>query len=344
MNNPVLAEVTRGSIVESFHTGALVAVDAEGAVRFALGDIERPVFPRSAYKPIQTLALIESGAADAYGLSDSDIALASASHNGEAIHHDRVVSWLHALDLDDSALACGVASPMEPALRVTFHRQQLTPDRAYHNCSGKHSGMLTLCRHAGHDLNDYQHYEHPSQQHWMSIIGSVCGIDAGRCTWAYDGCGLPALAFPLKALAQGFARLVTPATFEASRATAAERIVKSCTAHPAMVAGTGRACTEVMQCFGGDVLVKTGAEGVFAGGIPQLGLGFALKIDDGSQRGSEVALGAVLDALGVLDDTRQQALARVLNPEVKNSRNQQVGEIRVPDTLVDRLRTGPTTR
>ncbi|MEM6986472.1 MAG: asparaginase [Pseudomonadota bacterium] len=337
MSNPVLAEVTRGGMVESYHTGALVAVDADGTVRCALGDIERPVFPRSAYKPIQTLALVESGAADAFALNDSDLALASASHNGEAVHHDRVQNWLSELALDDSALACGVDSPMEPDLKAAFHRAQLTPDRAYHNCSGKHAGMLTLCRHGDLDTSGYQDYTHPSQQHWIDIMGEMCGVDAGRCPWDYDGCGLPALAFSLRSLAQGFARLVTQSHLTGLRSQAAKRIVQACTQHPMMVAGTGRACTEIMRHLDGAALVKTGAEGVFAGGFPTLGLGFALKIDDGARRGSEVALGAVLDAFGLLAPTQRQALVPVITPKVLNSRAQHVGDMRVPDGLVAQL-------
>ncbi|MEM7376656.1 MAG: asparaginase [Pseudomonadota bacterium] len=340
MTRPVLAEITRGGLVESYHTGALVAVDAEGTVRFALGDVDRPVFPRSAYKPIQTLALVESGAAAAHGLSDSDVALACASHNGEAVHHDRVQAWLAELDLDETALACGVDSPMEPALRTEFDRARRTPNRAYHNCSGKHAGMLTLCRHAGHAYTDYQAFEHPSQRHWRHIMGELCEVDTERCAWDYDGCGLPALAFPLTALARGFARLVTPGCLTGERAAAAERIVTACNAHPHMVAGTGRACTRVMACLDTVTLVKTGAEGVFAGGVPSLGIGFALKIDDGARRGSEVALGAALDALGVLDGPQRDALADVLAPEVRNSRGQRVGGMRVPEGLVSTLRNG----
>lgn len=338
MNNPVLAEVTRGGIVESFHTGAVIAVDASGATRFSLGDVDRPVFPRSAYKPLQSLALIESGAAAAHALSASDIALACASHNGEAIHHDRVSAWLTEIGLDLEALACGVDTPMEAQCKAAFHRAQGTPDRAFHNCSGKHAGMLTLCTHAGHSTDNYQLYDHPSQQHWINILGEMCGIDAGRCTWDYDGCGLPALAMPLRAVATGFARLATPATLTGARAEAATTIHNACTAHPMMVAGTGRACTRVMEALEGAALVKTGAEGVFAGSVPSLGLGFALKIDDGSQRGSEVALSAVLDALDLIDDQSRSALAPTLSPPVVNSRGQQVGTLRAPDSLVSTLR------
>lgn len=340
MSNPVLAEVTRGGLVESFHTGALIAVDAGGAVRCALGDVDRPVFPRSAYKPLQTLALVESGAADAFDLDASDIALACASHNGEDLHHDRVTAWLGEIGLSPDALACGVDTPMEPEHKAAFHRAQRTPDRAYHNCSGKHAGMLTLCRHCGHSPDDYQDYNHASQQAWINTVGEMCGIDAGRCDWDYDGCGLPALAMPLRDLARGFARLANPAGLSAARADAATRIHAACTAHPMMVAGTGRACTRVMETLGDIALTKTGAEGVFAGSVPSLGLGFALKADDGARRASEVALSAVLDALGLLSDAQRAELSPTLTPNVVNSREQTVGTLRVPDGLVAQLRAG----
>jgi len=340
VTNPVLAEVTRGGLVESFHTGAVIAVDAGGTTRFALGDVDRPIFPRSAYKPLQTLALVETGAADAFTLDPSDIALACASHNGEDLHHDRVEAWLGELGLTTDALACGIDTPMEPEHKAAFHRAQRTPDRAFHNCSGKHTGMLTLCQHAGHTHDNYQHYEHASQQHWINLMGEMCGIDAGRCDWDYDGCGLPALAMPLRDLARGFARLANPAALTGARADAATRIHAACTAHPMMVAGSGRACTRVMETLGDIALAKTGAEGVFAGSVPSLGLGFALKIDDGARRASEVALSAVLDALGLLSDAQRTALAPTLTPDVVNSRGQTVGTLRAPGELVASLRTG----
>jgi len=171
-------------------------------------------------------------------------------------------------------------------------------------------------------------------------MGEMCGIDAGRCDWDYDGCGLPALAMPLRDLARGFARLANPAALTGARADAATRIHAACTAHPMMVAGSGRACTRVMETLGDIALAKTGAEGVFAGSVPSLGLGFALKIDDGARRASEVALSAVLDALGLLSDAQRTALAPTLTPDVVNSRGQTVGTLRAPGELVASLRTG----
>lgn len=323
--NPVLVEYTRGPLVESVHRGAVAVAHADGRLRYACGDIESPVFARSSLKPLQAIPLIETGAAEACKASDQQIALACASHNGESCHHELAGRWLADLGLTEDDLACGPAAPMGEAALEQFYRAGGSKGRLYHNCSGKHAGMLAVCVHCGDGVTDYQQHDHPSQQRWLSVLGEMCDLNGQALPWDYDGCGLAAPATPLHALATGLARMADPISLTKNRQQACERIHHAATSHPHLVAGEARACTQVMQVLGGKLTVKVGAEGVYAGVVPSLGLGFALKMDDGARRSAEVALGAVLKQLGLLTDSTEAELATVINPELKNSRDQVTG-------------------
>lgn len=323
--NPVLVELTRGPLVESRHRGAVAVARADGRLHFACGDVDTPVFARSALKPLQAIPLLETGAAEACGADDRHIALACASHNGEDCHHALAASWLSDLGLDESALACGPDAPLGEAARERFFRADGQRDRLYHNCSGKHAGMLAVCCHCGDPVAGYQRHEHPSQQRWLRALGELCGVDGPGLAWDADGCGLPAPAMPLRALATGLARMADPTGLGAARQRACERIHHAVTAHPQLVAGEARGCTLVMQALGDKLTVKVGAEGVYAGFVPALGLGFALKVDDGARRGAEIALGGVLRGLGLLDDDSGARLEAVFEPVLRNSRGETTG-------------------
>ncbi len=334
-SNPVLVEYTRGPLVESVHRGAVAVAYADGSLLYAYGDVDTPVFARSALKPLQAIPLLETGAAEACGASDAQIALACASHNGEDCHRDLAAQWLSDLGLSESDLACGADAPLGIAARERFFRAGGSKGRLYHNCSGKHAGMLAVCSHCGDGVVDYQQHDHPSQQRWLQVLGEMCRVDGLAMPWDYDGCGLSAPATPLHALATGLARMANPSGLSNARQQACERVHQAVTANPHLVAGENRACTLVMQALGDKVTVKVGAEGVYAGIVPSLGLGFALKVDDGASRGAEVALGGVLKKLGLLDEQSEAQLVSVINPTLKNSREQSTGIGRPADAFIE---------
>jgi len=326
-NHPVLAEVLRKGVVESIHRGSAVVVDQRGDVTFAIGKPGRLIFPRSSLKFFQALPIIESGAADAYGLTDRQLALACASHNAEPMHVDAVSEWLGQLQLGTDDLECGPTLPLSENAAHALIASGVAPTRLHQNCSGKHCGMLTVSRHLGVETRGYSEYTHPSQQAWLQTLGELTDVDASSLHWERDGCGLPAVQLPAYNLALGFARYASPDQLGSTRATAVRRILSAIGAYPEMVAGTGRCCTAVMQHTRGKVLVKTGAEGVYGGLVPSLGIGFALKADDGATRASEVMLGGLLQYLGVLDVSEQAALAHWFRPSVMNSQGYRTGEI-----------------
>jgi L-asparaginase II len=322
--NPHLIEVTRGTLVESRHRAAFAVTDTDGRVVLGAGDVEAPVYARSAIKPLQALPLIESGAADAHALGNAEIALACASHNGEPRHVETVLAWLKRIDCTVADLECGSHLPKDDTATQALLRGQGNATPAHNNCSGKHTGFLTLARHMGTATKGYIAYSHAVQQWILGVLETMTGLDLDGAPRGIDGCGIPVIGMPLGNLALAFARLTDPRDQPEARQAACERVCTAMTAEPFMVAGSGRYCTRVMLATGGDALIKTGAEGVYCGALPKLGLGIALKVDDGATRAAEVLMGRILRHFGALDDSH----AELLTPPLHNVAGTRVGEIR----------------
>lgn len=328
MANPILVEALRGGVVESRHRGAVAVVDADGGTVLSLGEVERPVFPRSAVKAIQALPLIESGTADALRLGNREIALACASHTGEPAHVELARAMLARVGLDETALECGAHWPTSHEATIALARQGGSPGALHNNCSGKHSGFLCTCVQAGIDHRGYVGQGHPLQDMVREALEGVTGAVHAVDACGTDGCSIPTYAVPLMALARGFARMASGAGLSAARAAAAKRLFAACTAEPFYVAGTGCADTAMMQAGGGRLFTKGGAEGVFCAAIPELGLGIAIKCDDGAGRAAEVMIAATLARLLPEVDRLRTALAAMAEPTLKNWRGIEVGGLR----------------
>ena len=326
MVNPVLVEVTRGGAVESRHTGAYAVVDSDGEIVMSAGNIDLPVFPRSAIKAFQCLPVIESGAADAYGLTAEELALACASHNGEPEHIRVAGSILSKAGNSESDYECGAHWPHETRVLHDLIRSGEEPRAIHNNCSGKHAGMLALARRLGVNPKGYSSRDHDVQRAIARTIGELCDVDVDALACGIDGCSVPTWAIPLRNLALGFARLASGKNLSEARRRAADRIIAAVRANPFMVAGTGRFCTRLMRAVP-RVFVKTGAEGVFCGAVPHAGLGIALKCDDGAHRAAEVLMAAVLADLPVWNAEEREFLQSMANVELKNWRKTPVGEI-----------------
>jgi L-asparaginase II len=328
MSNPVLVEVLRGGVVESRHCGSVVVCDADGGVVLQIGDVARPVFPRSAVKAIQALPLLESGAADAYGFGDKEIALACASHSGEAAHADLASAMLNKAGMDLKALECGAHWPIGQEATVGLARKGGEPTALHNNCSGKHSGFVCTCVHEGVDAAGYVGRGHKSQQWVREAMENVTGAAHGEDVCGTDGCSIPTYAVPLRSLALGFARMATGTGFGPERVKAAKRIFTACMNEPFLVAGTGRADTKLMEVGQGRIFTKTGAEGVFCAALPELGLGIALKCDDGTTRAAEVMVAAVLADLLRDDAELSTKLGDLARPKLTNWNGIDVGSLR----------------
>jgi L-asparaginase II len=332
MANPVLVEVTRGPLIESRHRGAVAVSDAEGETIFALGDVTVPVFPRSAVKALQALPLIEQGAADRFGLSDEELALACASHSGETAHLAGVERMLAKAGLEPSDLRCGAHWPIAQAAAAAVARSG-GPSSLHNNCSGKHAGFLCVARAIGADHVDYWRPEHPVQRRVRYVLEDFTGAALGEACCAIDGCSVPTWAVPLHSLAHGFAKFGTGRGISPERARAAARLRHACARAPWYVAGTGRFCTDIMQMFGERAFVKTGAEGVYCAALPQQGLGIAIKCDDGASRAAQAIMAAVIARFLRLAASERAALLRFVEPSLRNWNGFEVGQIRITAAL-----------
>lgn len=333
MNDPVLVEVTRGALVESVHRGALAVVDADGAVVASIGDIVRPVFPRSAVKSIQALVMMESGAADLYDMTDAEIALACASHNGETRHAETAAHMLKKAGRKPTCLECGAHWPMREATARDLARTGKEPTALHNNCSGKHAGFICACVAMEEDVEGYVGAGHPLQREVTAALETAFGVVLGEDVRGVDGCSIPTYAVPLNVLAGGFARFGVGLGFQPVRAKAARRIRVACAAEPFMIAGTGRFDTKITEALRERAFIKMGAEGVFCAALPEQGLGVALKIDDGGGRAAEIVMAAVLKAFLTLNETETAAVDAALRPEMSNWNKIRVGGLRPAQAL-----------
>ena len=325
--NPVLVNRWRGNAIESRHRGAVAVVEASGRTLLTLGDVQRPVFPRSAIKFLQAIPFVESGAVEHYGLDNRHIALACSSHNGEPLHVGLVDDWLTRVGCTHEDLECGAVLPMHTATQFDLLAEGRGPQRIHHNCSGKHLGMLSTCRHLGEQTQNYRLYNHSAQRRWLDVLESLSNTRVMQLPWGYDGCGVPTLAMPLQRIALAMARFGDSSHFSGERRDAVERIIAALVEFPYLVAGKERLCTDLMGRLAARVLVKVGADGVYTAILPEQGLGLALKIDDGNDAAARVALGAVLGVLQATGRDDMQALAEYFAPSLTNSRGESIGRI-----------------
>ncbi|MDK3071642.1 asparaginase [Sedimentitalea sp. JM2-8] len=325
-----MTEVRRGSLLESLHLGHAVVCDDTGQIVRSWGDPETVIYPRSSCKMVQALPLVTSGAAGKYGLTSEHLALACASHNGAAIHTDRVGAWLDQLGKTDGDFRCGPQMPADEEACHGLIRAYETPCQVHNNCSGKHAGFLTLSAHMGAGP-EYVDIDHPVQQAALNAFEETTGLSSPG--YGIDGCSAPNFATTLHGLARAMAFFASARDRSDRQSRAAARLVEAMVRHPELVAGEGRACTELMRAMNGRVAIKTGAEGVFAAIVPEMKLGVALKIRDGATRASECSIAAILVRLGVLD-ADHPATRKYMNAPILNRRGIETGIIKPTSDLI----------
>ncbi|MFY9512356.1 MAG: asparaginase [Rubrivivax sp.] len=333
--NPVLAQALRGGIVESAHRGAWAVVDADGHLHSSAGDIERPIFPRSAVKVLQALPLVESGAAERFGLSDQQLAIACASHGGEPAHVATASAMLAQAGVDLQALECGAHWPYRDVTQREMAARGDTPTALHNNCSGKHAGFVCLGCHLAGDgerrafLSGYVKPGHPVMREVTAALQAATGFDLEHTAVGTDGCSIPTYAIPLRHLALAFARVATGQGLRPGHAAAAKRLRAAVAQAPFMVAGSGRFDTRVMERLGARVFCKVGAEAVYCAALPEAGLGVAIKMDDGNTaRGAEVVMAALIARLLRLDGAERQFIDGFANQALHNWNGLEVGRLR----------------
>ncbi len=322
-----MVQLWRGGMLESTHRGHAVICDAAGQIVESWGDPARVIFPRSSCKMLQALPLLESGAAAAVGLTDAHVALSCASHQGAALHVGMARDWLADLGLAEADLRCGSHEPYDRAERDRLIIAHEGPCQLHNNCSGKHSGFLTTVKHlkAG---PEYVELDHPLQRAVKAAFEEVTGEDSPG--FGIDGCSAPNFATTVAGLARAMSAFAAAKEDGSVRDRAMHRLTRSMAAYPDLVAGEGRACTELMRSMDGRVAIKTGAEAVFVAIVPEKKLGIALKIEDGNSRASEAALVALLARIGVLDADHPMAQKRLPAPQM-NCRGLRTGELRLAE-------------
>jgi L-asparaginase II len=339
--NPELVQAMRGGAVESTHRGALAVVDASGALVASLGDIDRPIFPRSAVKVLQALPLVASGAADRLGLGENELAIACASHSGEAVHVETAARMLAKAGLDAGALECGAHWPYNDVAARALAAHGATPSALHNNCSGKHAGFVCLACAMNDGRLDLTQYvggyvnpEHPVMREVTAALQAATGHDLANTPRGTDGCSIPTFAIPLRKLAHAFARVGTGIGLGEAHAAAAKRLRGAVAKAPQRVAGTGRFDTRVMARLGERVFCKVGAEGVYCAALPERGLGVAIKVDDGNTaRACEVVMAAVIEAFVALDDGEATFMRGFSDATLANWNGIEVGRLAAATAL-----------
>ncbi|MCL6515665.1 asparaginase [Alicyclobacillus sp.] len=325
-----LVEVVRGPLVESQHRGDIAVVDRAGRLLWSVGDPHRVTYARSSAKPLQALPLVESGAADAFGMSDEEIALCCASHSGEEIHTERVLALLRRIDIDPKHLRCGAHAPYHAASYERLLRGGASPEAVHNNCSGKHAGMLAMAKFLGADLDTYLEPDHPVQRRILTAVSEVTGVAEEDIVLGTDGCGVPVFGLPVDAMARAYAQFTDPDPAEMGepRARAMRRIARAMVSHPHLVAGTERFCTGLMSAGGGALLGKAGAEGVYCAGVMGAGIGLCVKVEDGDARAAYPSVVETLAQAGLVSPDVLAKLEGFRRPQLHNHAGTWVGEIR----------------
>jgi L-asparaginase II len=324
-------------MVESTHDGVVVAVDGNGTLIGWAGDPDTVAFFRSSAKPFQAVPVIESGAADRFGLTPSDLALCCASHNGSFRHQEQVLAMLGKLGLDVNALQCGISLPWDAEAQGAVLAGVRPRSPLQCDCSGKHTGMLATCLQMGYPTESYLEPEHPLQQQIKAIVAEVCRVPEASFVMGTDGCSVPTFGTTIRAFAQSYAALADPSRVpdEAGgrHAPALNRLRHAMIAHPENVSGEGELVTTVMRVGAGDFVCKSGAEGLFCLGVPEAGIGLAIRIADGSFRAHQEVLISALRQLGLINEAQVAAITAADSPEIRNHNGRLVGEIRACFTL-----------
>ncbi len=322
-------EIYRGNQVESVAYADVAVVDSLGHIQYWLGDPNRETFWRSSAKPFQAMPLVQSGAIDAFHLTPREVAMTCASHGGEDQHVELVQGILAKIAARQEDLICGIHMPSHRETTERMLAERRPAEIVHNNCSGKHSGMLTLARMLKAPLEGYQLPEHPVQRKILENVALMTGIQKPQSIYTgVDGCGVPTFYLSLARMAYAYARLVDPRGLDPEPQGAAMIIAEAMRTYPELVSGTGRLEVTLADATDHRFVSKGGAEAVFCIGIPERGLGLAVKISDGTSRTIGTVVAAVLAEIGVLSDSEIQTLTNVIQPVIKNHAGREVGAMR----------------
>lgn len=328
MQSSKVIEVYRDDIVESSHLGHAAIVNAEGKLLYYVGDWQRNTYARSSLKPVQTIPIIETGAAKYYDVTYKELSLFCSSHNSEPRHVATVNNLLKKVGLCERDLQCGTHIPFSSEVYYNLIKNNKEVTTLHNNCSGKHLGMLLSAKYLGESLDNYYDINHPVQQRILATISQVADYPLNKIDIGIDGCGTPVFALPLNKIAQTFAKLASPNVFSKQRKDAVINITQAMTKHSEMVAGKDRFCTDFMSIGNERFIGKLGAESVYCIGDRETGIGIAVKIEDGDYgRALYPFVMEILLQLGLISLSQLQKLKKYHKPVIKNTQGEVIGQI-----------------
>lgn len=337
MSNPILVEIYRNKVLESFHRGSICVVDKDGEIIFSEGDVNQICYPRSAMKFLQVLPLIENGGMEKFNFSLEEIAIMCGSHNAEEEHLRVVNSILNKIGLNKEKLFCGPQYPTSKKVADELIRRNQNPQHIHNNCSGKHAGMLALCISLGFTTEDYINPNHPIQKLILETCLEMYEYEKEKIIIAKDGCSAPIFSIPIYNQALGFKNIVYPEKFSDKRKNACKIVIEAISKYPFMVAGSNRYCTDMMKICAPQIIGKTGAEGIFCLGLTEKKLGVCIKIDDGKMLPQYNVAQAFIEATNIFSIEKSQPLHHYIEDELLNFNKFVTGEIKVRDGLFKNL-------
>lgn len=324
----MLVKVTRGPLDENIHRGDIAVVDKKGDVIAYLGNPDKVTYMRSAAKPFQTMAVLQSGAHDYFALNEKEIAVMCGSHYAEDFHVMAVLSILYKIGLDERYLKCGASYSIKEKVTMDYVKKGIEKKKVFHNCSGKHAGMLALTLKEGYDVESYLDLNNPVQQKILDIISYFAEVKKEDIVIGIDGCGTPVHGLPIKDMAKAYMKMANPSNITDSFVSAARKVTMVMTEYPEMIAGTGGFCTELMKVTRGKIVGKLGADGVYCMGIMGKNVGIALKIEDGNSRVLSCAALETLKQLGFINPEELEKLGEFYIKDNINSQGDKIGEIK----------------
>lgn len=335
MSNPILVEIYRDQVLESFHRGAVCVVDREGKIIYSAGNIDQVCYPRSAMKLLQVLPLIAHGGMEHFGFTLEEIAVMCGSHNAEAEHLRVIRSILQKIGMSEDQLQCGPQYPTSKKDAEALIKKDEKPKAIHNNCSGKHAGMLAMCALMGWPADTYIDPQHPLQQMILGYCAELYEYPADHMITALDGCSAPVFSVPVYQQAIGYKNLVSTTHVDAKRQGACRTVIEAVSRYPFLVAGSKRYCTDMMQVCAPQVIGKTGAEGIFCMALPEQEIGVCIKIDDGKMLPQYNVAQAFIEATGLFSKAELSALHHYQESELKNFNKLVTGSIRTAAGLFD---------
>ncbi|MFF2093085.1 asparaginase [Paenibacillus sp. NPDC058174] len=320
-----LVEEYRGGVLENVHYGAVTVVDETGKIIYQTGNPEHMTFLRSAAKPFQALPGMKRQIDEVYGLTGKEASLFAASHRGESFHIDALESILSKMDVSESTLHCCSTYPLNEQAKAERHQNHEAPRRLFHNCSGKHLGLIGLSKHMGWNAETYYQLDHPVQQEIIESLAYLAEVPASSIPVGIDGCGLPVHALPLHKIALVYLKLACPDLIaDADIRAAAARIAQLMNENPDMIADTKFVCSALLK--DSNLTAKGGAKGVYGIGLRKERLGISLKVSDGSEQVWPCIIATILEKLGYSDRSTIDRLYDIVPNIIVNDGGTVVGE------------------